>query len=52
MSVGSVDGNLDAQTGDGSVRLGKVVGEEVRDSVRSLAAAWLGVGVGWGLGSP
>ena len=31
MSVGSVDGNLDAQTGEGSVRLGKVVGEEVRE---------------------
>lgn len=30
VSVGSVDGNLDAQTGEGSVRLGKVVGEEVR----------------------
>ena len=30
MSVGSVDGNLDAETADGSVALGKVVGEEVR----------------------
>jgi hypothetical protein len=30
VSVGSVDGNLDAETGDGSVTLGKIVGEEVR----------------------
>ena len=30
VSVGSVDGNLDAETGDGSVTLGKTVGEEVR----------------------
>ena len=30
VSVGSVDGNLDAETGNGSVTLGKIVGEEVR----------------------